>query len=72
MWFVCGTGKETARVLLAHGAKVYLLCRSSEKSTKAVEELKLATGKGDADVVLVPLDLGDLASVKAAADAFLA
>lgn len=42
-----GIGKETARVLLLKGAKVYAACRSEEKATAAINELKSLTGKND-------------------------
>ncbi|KAI0305197.1 NAD-binding protein [Multifurca ochricompacta] len=64
-----GIGKETARVLLSKGAKVYIATRSEEKSRKAIEELKKVTGKETID--FLKLDLADLASVKAAAEEYI-
>jgi len=64
-----GIGQETARALLAKGAKVYIAARSQEKSQKAIDELKKETGK-DA-VFFLKLDLTDLAAIKAAAEEFL-
>ncbi|KAI9464793.1 NAD-P-binding protein [Russula earlei] len=64
-----GIGKETARVLLSKGAKVYIASRSEHKSQQAIEELKRDTGK-DA-VFFIKLDLADLVSVKAAAEDFI-
>ncbi|KAI9464792.1 NAD-P-binding protein [Russula earlei] len=64
-----GIGKETARVLLSKGAKVYIATRSEDKSQQAIEELKRDTGK-DA-VFFIKLDLADLVSVKAAAEEFI-
>jgi len=40
-----GIGKETARVLLSKGGKVYCACRSEEKANQAIKDLKAATGK---------------------------
>jgi len=64
-----GIGKETVRVLLSKGAKVYIATRSEEKSREAIEELKRDTGKDS--VFFLKLDLADLVSVKAAAEEFI-
>ncbi|KII92397.1 hypothetical protein PLICRDRAFT_103635 [Plicaturopsis crispa FD-325 SS-3] len=63
-----GIGKETAKHLLSHNAKVYIAARSREKTDKAIAELKDATGK---EAIFIQLDLADLKSVKAAAHEFL-
>lgn len=63
-------GKETARILLEHNAKVYIGCRSASKAADAVAELKRRTGKTDAELAVLSLDLSDLGSVKAAVDDF--
>ncbi|KAJ7066553.1 hypothetical protein C8F01DRAFT_1123677 [Mycena amicta] len=63
-----GVGKETIRVLLNHNAKVYMAARSQEKAEAAIAELKQLTGK---EAIYLKLDLGDLKSVKAAAEEFL-
>jgi len=65
-----GIGKETCRVLLAKGAKVYLAARSKDKAEEAINDIKKATGKEG--IVFLPLDLQDLSSVKAATQIFLA
>jgi len=64
-----GIGKETARVLLSKGAKVYIAARSEEKSQKEIDELKQETGKES--VLFLKLDLTDLGSIKAAAEEFV-
>ncbi|KAH9179021.1 NAD-P-binding protein [Lactarius sanguifluus] len=64
-----GIGRETARVLLAKGAKVYIATRSEEKSQKVIEELKKETGKDS--IFFLKLDLADLVSVKAAAEEYI-
>ena len=56
------------QALLAHNAKVYIAARSREKSEAAIQELRGATGK---EAIFLPLDLGDLKSIKAAAEEFL-
>lgn len=66
-----GIGKETARALLQHNCKVYIACRSEEKAHVAIESLKTNTGKTDADVKFLKLDLGNIKASKAAAEEFI-
>ncbi len=61
-----GLGFEAARVLAAKGARVLLACRDLKKA-QAAEDLIRARTPG-ADLAVLPLDQGDLASVRAAAD----
>jgi retinol dehydrogenase 12 len=61
-----GIGRVTALELAKQGAHVVLACRSEEKTKPVLDEI----GVGKADYL--PLDLADLASVRACADAFLA
>ncbi len=63
-----GIGKETARGLLARGATVVLACRDVNKAQVAVDELTASTGRTSAQVM--PLDLGDTASVRSFTEAF--
>ena len=65
-----GIGLATATELARRGGKVYVACRSEAKGSHAVASIVAATG--NADVVYLPLDLADLGSVRACADAFLA
>lgn len=65
-----GIGKVTAKELARRGAHVILACRSKDKSEPVVEEIKRETS--NAQVELVLLDLGDLGSVRACAEALLA
>ncbi|WP_370419194.1 oxidoreductase [Streptomyces sp. QH1-20] len=58
-----GIGYITARELARRGARVVLACRDSTRG-KAAEERVRAEAPG-ADVVFAPLDLADLASVRA-------
>ncbi|KAH7913694.1 NAD(P)-binding protein [Hygrophoropsis aurantiaca] len=58
-----GLGKETARALLSHNAKVYLGCRDAGRAQEAIDDLKKDTGK---DAHFLQLDLADLHSVKSA------
>lgn len=63
-----GIGKQIVKELLLHNAKVYLATRNPEKTERVIKELTEATGK---TAVFLELDLGDLKSVKAAAEVFL-
>jgi len=62
-----GVGKETARALLKHNAKVYFAARNREKADAAIAELKQETGN---EGVFLELDLMNLASVKKTAEEF--
>ncbi len=65
-----GIGYEAARELARKGAHVVLACRGVEKA-EAAEQALLAENPGAA-LEIMKLDLADLASVRAFADAFLA
>jgi NAD(P)-dependent dehydrogenase (short-subunit alcohol dehydrogenase family) len=60
-----GIGFETARVLAARGARLFLGCRDQAKARDAVVRIR-ATAPG-AEARIVPLDLASLRSVRAAA-----
>jgi NAD(P)-dependent dehydrogenase (short-subunit alcohol dehydrogenase family) len=62
-----GLGLETARALARAGARVVLACRNEAKGKAALDELRADVPQ--ADLELLQLDLADLASVRAAADA---
>jgi NAD(P)-dependent dehydrogenase (short-subunit alcohol dehydrogenase family) len=61
-----GVGFEIARVLAARGARVLLGCREQARALEAIARIKRITP--NADLVWLPLDLGDLDSVRAAAE----
>ena len=61
-----GIGFETARAVAARGARVLLGSRNAERGTNAVQRIQDA--HPNADVVLVQIDLADLASVAQAAE----
>jgi retinol dehydrogenase 12 len=65
-----GIGLATASALAASGGQVYLACRSRAKGEAAVAGIIKATG--NEAVRFLPLDLADLRSVRAAAEAFQA
>jgi len=61
-----GVGFEIARVLAARGARVLLGCRDRTRALDAIERIKRITP--NADLVWLPLDLGDVDSVRTAAE----
>jgi retinol dehydrogenase-12 len=63
-----GIGRVTAETLARRGAKVFLACRTAEKARPVLDSIRAAGGAAE----ILPLDLGSLASVRAAASAFLA
>src|SRR5262244_3231847 len=65
-----GIGLATATGLARRGGKVFVACRSAKKGRAAAASISAETGN-DA-VVFLPLDLSDLASVRACAEEFLA
>jgi len=65
-----GIGKETARALARRGARVHIACRSQDAGRAAIDEI--AADTGNHDLALLPLDLGDLGSVRRCAEEFLA
>jgi len=65
-----GIGLATATELARRGGRVYVACRSESKGSDAVAGIVAATG--NPEVMYLPLDLADLGSVRACADAFLA
>ncbi|MCR1780933.1 SDR family oxidoreductase [Nocardioides carbamazepini] len=64
-----GIGKETVRDLAGRGARVVLAGRSEERTLAAIREIAADTGNTALD--FLALDLGDLASLRAAATTFL-
>jgi NAD(P)-dependent dehydrogenase (short-subunit alcohol dehydrogenase family) len=67
-----GLGVETARSLVAHGAKVMGAARDLTKARIATAPVRKDAAAGGGAIELVELDLGSLGSVRACADALLA
>jgi NAD(P)-dependent dehydrogenase (short-subunit alcohol dehydrogenase family) len=65
-----GLGYETARVLAQHGATVVMACRNAQKAETAASTIRALNPAGK--VVVMALDLSDLKSVHAFAEAFKA
>ncbi|MFB5676518.1 oxidoreductase [Paenibacillus terreus] len=63
-----GIGWEAARALANKGATVIMACRSIDKATPAADQINALKPAGK--VVVMALDLGDLASVRAFATDF--
>jgi len=67
-----GLGVETARVLAAHGADVVGAARDLTKAEGATAVVREAAAKSGGSLALVELDLANLKSVRACADALVA
>ncbi len=65
-----GIGYEAAKVFAERGAHVTLACRNMEKAQAAKDRILSTSPSGTVDAMM--LDLADLESVQAFADAFLA
>jgi dehydrogenase/reductase SDR family protein 13 len=65
-----GLGRATVEALADRGASVILASRSEEKTMPVLEAIR--SRHRDADVRFAPIDLADLASVRRAAEEFLA
>jgi retinol dehydrogenase-12 len=63
-----GIGMVTARELASRGATVFITARSAAKGRRALDQLTAATGSDR--LHLLELELGDLGSVRACANAF--
>ncbi|XXG97577.1 hypothetical protein Hte_003882 [Hypoxylon texense] len=66
-----GIGKHAARILYSKNAKVYMMARSEAKTLQAIDDIRAAVPRSGGDLVFIPLDLADLAAVRASADEFL-
>jgi retinol dehydrogenase 12 len=64
-----GIGRATAAALARDGGRVYIACRSAAAGAAAADEINAAAGSRE--VLLLPLDLASLASVRECAAAFL-
>ncbi|KAK0740187.1 short chain dehydrogenase reductase [Schizothecium vesticola] len=67
-----GIGKELAQLLYAANATVYMACRTETKARAAMHDIESAVLSSKGHLEFLPLDLGDLRSVKPAVEAFTA
>jgi NAD(P)-dependent dehydrogenase (short-subunit alcohol dehydrogenase family) len=65
-----GLGRETARTLASAGAHVVVCGRTADKCQASIDEI--LGGHPEASLEFEPFDLGDLSTVRAAADAIVA
>nr|WP_100548316.1 MULTISPECIES: SDR family NAD(P)-dependent oxidoreductase [unclassified Pseudomonas] len=65
-----GIGAATAQALALQGYRVFLACRSAERTRPVLESIAQASN-GTAKAAYIPLDLADLDSVRRCAEAFL-
>jgi len=65
-----GIGLVTARALARQGTHVFITCRNAETARVALQHIRADSGNAQVESLL--MDLGDLASVRACAQAFLA
>lgn len=65
-----GIGLVTARELAARGVRVFMACRSAQRAQAALAQIR--SSSRHAQVELLPLDLGDFASIRQCARMFLA
>jgi NAD(P)-dependent dehydrogenase (short-subunit alcohol dehydrogenase family) len=63
-----GIGRVTAEDLARRGHRVFLACRALDRTQPVLDAIRAAGGFAE----FLPLDLGDLASVRSCAEAFLA
>lgn len=64
-----GIGLVTARELARRGAQVFITCRNATTARTALDRIR--HDSGNPQVQALPMDLGDFASVRACAQAFL-
>lgn len=67
-----GIGFELAKTLYKKGARVYIAGRSEENAEQAMQAIRSDVPSSDGSLDFLHIDLADLGSVKAAADAFTA
>lgn len=66
-----GVGKELTQILYSHNAKVYVAARSETKANTAITSIKSAFPSSKGELIYLHLDLDDLTTIKASAEAFL-
>ncbi|KAL8198964.1 UNVERIFIED_CONTAM: Dehydrogenase reductase SDR member 13 [Gekko kuhli] len=64
-----GIGKETALDLARRGARIIIACRNKARAEAAIYDIRRESGNNE--ILFMSLDLADLGSVRAFAEAFL-
>lgn len=67
-----GVGKELARILYSANGTVHLACRTESKANDAIADIKTQAPDSKGEISFLHLDLGDLATIKPATEAFAA
>ena len=67
-----GVGRELVRILYSANATVYMACRTESKARNAMQEIREAVPASKGRLEFLHLDLGDLRTIKPAAEAFTA
>jgi retinol dehydrogenase-12 len=67
-----GVGRELARLLYSRNGTVYIAARSSERAAAAISWIQAEQPKSQGALHFLELELGDLTTIKASAEAFLA
>lgn len=66
-----GVGKELVKILYSKGATIYIAGRAESKYDAALTEIQKEVPKGTGHISFLELDLSDMTTIKASADAFL-
>jgi len=67
-----GLGKELVDILYQHNGRVYIAARSEAKTAAVIAELRAKHPRSTGSLVFLPLQLDDLSTIRATANAFLA
>ncbi|KAL4995493.1 hypothetical protein BDV10DRAFT_174620 [Aspergillus recurvatus] len=67
-----GIGFELARILYRRGGKVYITGRNEEKAKEAIQKIQASVPDHQGELDFITLELDDLRSIKASAEAFKA
>lgn len=66
-----GIGRQLVEILYQRNGKVYLAARSESKASAAIEAIKARFPTSTGELVFLHIDLGDLTTIKPAAQEFL-
>ncbi|KAK2592101.1 short-chain alcohol dehydrogenase [Conoideocrella luteorostrata] len=66
-----GVGKELVSILYKHNAKIYVAARSKGKAIAAITDIEQQHPSSGGRLIFLPLDLGDLTTIRQSAEEFL-